>query len=211
MSKSRGMSHNPAHLPCKWRNADINEVQSWASHGVGLTSSKPSSPTKRLGSRILRGYCGAGEFVVPAHFTLGPKAQAEETHCRRRIMKAQKGPRMWPRMISCSASHRTPKEKGQAQCRSRSREKAANTAIKNTAFDRSRPSTMLFSFYNYSQPLQAWADKTSLNPRKWSLHVGTRRGVNASIKGKENQWKGGSGARKSWERRIITSSSSDKV
>ena len=170
MSKSRGMSHNPAHLPCKWRDTDINEVQCWASHGVGPTSPKPSSPTKRSGSKILRGYCGAGEFVVPAHFTLGPKAQAEETYCRGRIMKAQKDPRMWPRTISCSCSapHRTPKEKGRAQCRSRSREKAVNTAIKNPATDRSMPSTMLSSFYNYSQPLEVWADRTILNPIKWS-------------------------------------------
>ena len=93
MSKSRGMSHNPAHLLCKWKNPDINEVQSWASHGLGLTSLKPSSSTPRSGSRILRGYCGAEKFVVPAHFTLGPKIQAEETYCRERIMKAPKRPK----------------------------------------------------------------------------------------------------------------------
>ena len=73
------------------------------------------------------------------------------------------------------------------------------------------PFTMLFSFYNHSQPLQVWADRTNLNPRKWSLHVDTRRWVNASIKGKENQWRRGSRARKPWERRIITLGSSDKV
>ena len=93
MSKSRGMSHNPTRLLCKWRNPDINEVQSWASHGLGLTSPKPSFPTTRSGSRILRGYCGAGEFVVPAHFILGPKAQAEETYCRGCVMKAPKRPK----------------------------------------------------------------------------------------------------------------------
>ena len=38
-------------------------------------------------------YCRAREFVVPAHFTLGPKAQAEETYCQGRIMKAQKRPK----------------------------------------------------------------------------------------------------------------------
>ena len=51
------------------------------------------------------------------------------------------------------------------------------------------PFTMLFSFYNHPQPLQVWADRTSLNPRKWSLHVDTERRVNASIKEKKNQWK----------------------
>ena len=37
--------------------------------------------------------CGAGEFVVPAHFILGPKAQAEETYCRGHVMKALKRPK----------------------------------------------------------------------------------------------------------------------
>ena len=41
--------------------------------------------------------------------------------------------------------------------------------------------------------------------------MGTRRGVNASIKGKENQWRRGSGARKPWERRIIPLGSLGKV
>ena len=41
----------------------------------------------------MRGYCGAGEFVVPAHFILGPKAQAEKTYCRGRVIKAPKRPK----------------------------------------------------------------------------------------------------------------------
>ena len=41
----------------------------------------------------MRGYCGAGEFVVPAHFILEPKAQAEETYYRGRVMKALKRPK----------------------------------------------------------------------------------------------------------------------
>ena len=94
---------------------------------------------------------------------------------------------MWPRMISRSVSHRTPKEKGRAQCRSRSREKSVNTVIKNPATDRSMPSTMLSSFYNYSQPLEVWADRTILNPIKWSWHMDIKGWVNASIKGKDNQ------------------------
>ena len=147
-----------------------------------------------------RRICGPGSLYIRT-----------QSPSRGRIMKAQKGPRMWSRTISCSVPHRMPKEKGRAQCRIRSREKATKTAIKNSASDRSMPSTMLFSFYNYSQPLQVWADRTSLNPRKWNLHVDPRRGVNASIRGKENQWRRGSGTRKSWERRIITLSSSDKV
>ena len=38
-------------------------------------------------------YCGAGEFVVPAHFTVGPKTQAEENNFRGRIVKVQKRPK----------------------------------------------------------------------------------------------------------------------
>ena len=38
-------------------------------------------------------YCGAGEFVVPAHFTVGPKTQAEENNFRGRVVKVQKRPK----------------------------------------------------------------------------------------------------------------------
>ena len=50
------------------------EYRIWASHDVGPTSPKPSSPTKKSGSRILRGYCGAREFMAQAHSTSRPKA-----------------------------------------------------------------------------------------------------------------------------------------
>ena len=45
--------------------------------------------------------------------------------------------------------------------------KAAITAIKYTAPDRA----MLFSFYNYPQPLWVWADKTNISPKRLNLHV----------------------------------------
>ena len=48
---------------------------------------KPSSPTKRSNSRILRSYCGAREFVTPAHFMLRPKTYAEEIQGRVRIIR----------------------------------------------------------------------------------------------------------------------------
>ena len=44
-------------------------------------------------SYFLNTSCGAGKFVVPAHFTLGSKTQAEETYCRGCIMRAPKGPK----------------------------------------------------------------------------------------------------------------------
>jgi len=45
--------------------------------------------------------------------------------------------------------------------------KAAIIAIKYSALDRA----MLFRFYNHSQPLWVWADKTSISPKKLNLHV----------------------------------------
>ena len=37
--------------------------------------------------------CGAGEFVAPAHFIIGPKTQAEENIFRGREVKIQKRPK----------------------------------------------------------------------------------------------------------------------
>ena len=45
--------------------------------------------------------------------------------------------------------------------------KTVITAIEYSAPDR----TMLFSFYNHSQPLWVWADGTSISPGKSNLHV----------------------------------------
>ena len=89
MSKTKGVSHDRKRFPGKLKNTDINEGQNWASHDIGPTSPKPSSSTKRLGSRILRGYCGAKEFVTLAHFTLGPKARVKEGYNLGHTMKVQ--------------------------------------------------------------------------------------------------------------------------
>ena len=56
--------------------------------------------------------------------------------------------------------------------------KTAITAIKYFALDRA----ILFSFYNYPQPLWVWANRTSISPRKLNLHVDIRGRVKASIK-----------------------------
>ena len=89
VSKTKGMSYDQECFSGKRKDIDINEGQRWASHDIGPTSPKPSSPTKRSGSRILRGYCGAREFVTQAHFILGPKAQAEEGYSWGHTMKVQ--------------------------------------------------------------------------------------------------------------------------
>ena len=58
--------------------------------------------------------------------------------------------------------------------------KAAITVIKYSVSDRA----MLFSFYNYPQPLWVWADKTSIRPIKLNLQVDVRERGKTSIKGK---------------------------
>ena len=67
--------------------------------------------------------------------------------------------------------------------------KATITAIKYSAPDRA----ILFNFYNYSQPLWVWADRTSISPRKLSLHVDARGRVKVSIKGERSNPEEGQG------------------
>ena len=61
--------------------------------------------------------------------------------------------------------------------------KATITTIKYSAPDRA----MLFCFYNHSQPLWVWADRTSISPRKLNLHVDVEGRVKASIKRRRKQ------------------------
>ena len=175
-------------------NTNINKVQSWASHSLSPTSPKPPSPTRRSGSRVLRGYCGAWEFVVPAHFIIGPKIQAKENDFRGREVKIQKRPKYMAEDDLMLGTSQNAWKKGQTQYRGSTEEKAANTIVWNHASDRPIPQTMLFNFFNHSQPLYVWIDRTGLYPKKQNLHVNTKQEVNTSIKGKESQ--GGSGSRK---------------
>ena len=48
------------------------------SHNEGPRTSKPSSPSEKPDSRILRGYCRAKGFGNPGPFHIKPKAHAEE-------------------------------------------------------------------------------------------------------------------------------------
>ena len=80
---------------------------------------------------------------------------------------------MWKRPLNSVAT----KDKG----------KSTITAIKYSAPDRA----ILFRFYNHSQPLWVWADRTSINPRKLNLHVDVEGRVKASIKRKEKQFREG--------------------
>ena len=65
--------------------------------------------------------------------------------------------------------------------------KATIIAIKDSAPDR----VMLFSFYNHSQLLWVWADRTNINPRKLNLHVDVGERVKASIKRRRKQFRKG--------------------
>ena len=67
--------------------------------------------------------------------------------------------------------------------------RATITTIKYSAPDRA----MLFSFYSHSQPLWVWADRTSISPRKLSLHVDVRERIKASIKRRGKHPKEGAG------------------
>ena len=69
--------------------------------------------------------------------------------------------------------------------------KAAITTIKYSALDRA----MLFSFYNHSQPLWVWVDRTSISPRKLNLHVNVGGRVKASINGEGSNPEKGAGTR----------------
>ena len=57
--------------------APIGEQDS-TGHDIGPRTSKSSSPSEELGSRILRGYCGAIGSENPSPFHIKPKAHAEE-------------------------------------------------------------------------------------------------------------------------------------
>ena len=71
------------------------------------------------------------------------------------------------------------------------KEKTIITAIKYSALDR----VMFFSFYNHSQPLWVWADRTSINSRKLNLHVDIGGRIKASIKRRGRDPEKGTGRR----------------
>ena len=69
--------------------------------------------------------------------------------------------------------------------------KATITTIKYFAPNR----VMLFSFYNHSQSLWVWADRTSISPKKLNLHVDVRERVKVSIKREGSSPEQGTGRR----------------
>ena len=63
------------------------------SHDEGPRTSKPSSPSEKPDSRILRGYCGAKGFGNPSPFHIKPKAHAEEDEMSEDKQRSSKLPR----------------------------------------------------------------------------------------------------------------------
>ena len=64
---------------------------------------------------------------------------------------------------------------------------ATITAVKYSTPDRA----IFFSFYNHSQPLWVWANRTSINPRKLNLHLDVGGRVKVSIKRRRKQFRRG--------------------
>ena len=58
--------------------------------GVGT---KTRFGNKSLKEKFAKQYCGAREFVVPAHFIIGPKIQAKENNFRGRKVKIRTRPK----------------------------------------------------------------------------------------------------------------------
>ena len=62
--------------------APIGE-QNLTGHDIGPRTSKSSSPSEEMGSRILRGYCGAKGSGTPAHFISSPRPMSRRKKCLR--------------------------------------------------------------------------------------------------------------------------------
>ena len=155
-----------------------------------------------------------------AHFTLGPKARAEEGYSRGHIMKVQIALRHSRGWFYLRHPQSTPKKKGQERYRNsfgekpntstlmekgpldnmatKDKGKAAITTIKYSAPDKA----ILFSFYNHPQPLWVWADGTSINLGKLNLHVDVGGRVKANIKREVSNKK-----KRGWEKRPRTRAS----
>ena len=93
-----------------------------------------------------------------------------------------------------------PKGRNKPSVAGRTRKKAANTVIRNSASD--KPMPMPIHLSSNSQLLQVWVDWTGLHPKSRNQHVDTKKGEwDTSIKGETNEdtwggWPQRGGARK---------------
>ena len=181
------MPRRPVYFLGRWRDVNINKGLSWMSCNKGLVLPKPSSPTKRLDSRVLRGYCGAQWSVGQAHLLVGvqrPKprkvmAQARQYkyevalgHSRGRFtprhnrgLTRRKGKNGIKTTLEKKSKISEPIKRGMLE--SVMTRESYLTAIQYSAPDRA----ILSSFYNHPQPLWVWADGTSISLGVSILHM----------------------------------------
>ena len=153
------------------------------SHNKCSVLPKPPFPTKRLDSRVLRGYCGAKIIYGPGPFTRGESKGPSRGGLWPKLdkYKTQDSLEIQPRTVQSSADPKSHRKKGQKRYRTKTWKKnlkypgkAVLTAIQYSEPDRA----VFFDFYNYPQRLWVWADGTSISLGKVDSIRG-RRTVNA--------------------------------
>ena len=146
------MSHSQERASGKQRDSGIDEGQDLASHDIGPTSPKPSSPSEKPDNRILRRYCGGYKTGKPMSMsTLGPGLDPGKDPSR-----PWEGPSSainvaedkWSNSVLVMTFQViSPNRKSTKMTKNKG--KAAITTIKYSISDRA----ILFSLYNHSQPL----------------------------------------------------------
>ena len=148
------------------------------SHNKCLVLPKPPFPTKRLDSRVLRGYCGAQIIYRPDPFTRGePKGPSRGglwpklNNIKYKIaLGYSRGP-LSPRQTQSPTGKRGKNGIGLSLKENlKYPGKAALTAIQYSAPDRA----VFFGFYNHPQRLWVWADETSISLGKFDPTRGRR-------------------------------------
>ena len=148
------------------------------SHNKGSALPKPPFPTKRLDSRVLRGYCGAQVIYGPGPFTReeskGPSRGGLWSKLNNITHKIALG---YSRgSLSPRQTQSLTRKRGKNGIRLNLKEnlkyqgKAALNAIQYSAPDRAA----FIGFYNYLQRLWVWTDGTSISFGKFKPTRGRR-------------------------------------
>ena len=86
--------------------------QNSTDHDVGPRTSKPSSPSEVLDSRILRGYCGAKGPGCPGPFQISSPRPTPKSKKRPRTDGESPGPQIIrPKIVVSSAGHKHGRER----------------------------------------------------------------------------------------------------
>ena len=152
------------------------------SHNKGSVLPKPHFTTKRLDSRVLRGYCGAQIIYGPGPFTRGESKGPSRgglwpklDNIKHKIALGYSRGQFSPRQTQSPTGKRGKNDIGLSLKENlKYPGKAALTAIQYSAPDRA----VFFGFYNHPQRLWVWADGTSISLGKVDPTRG-RRTVNA--------------------------------